>query len=81
MNLIQAFVRNVGTCRFDVKGEIQVEIRYIINKHADHLSISVGMKGWKVSETNPTYVFTIETGKISQFEAIFNTFLAVQLYQ
>ena len=25
MNLIQAFVRNVGTCRFDVKGEIQVE--------------------------------------------------------
>ena len=26
MNLIQAFVRNVGTCRFDVKGEIQVEI-------------------------------------------------------
>ena len=25
MNLIQAFVRNVGTCRLDVKGEIQVE--------------------------------------------------------
>ena len=26
MNLIQAFARNVGTCRFDVKEEIQVEI-------------------------------------------------------
>ena len=26
MNLILAFVRNVGTCRLDVKGEIQVEI-------------------------------------------------------
>jgi hypothetical protein len=25
VNLIQAFVRNVGTCRPDVKGEIQVE--------------------------------------------------------
>ncbi len=25
MNLIQAFVRNVGTCRSDVKGEAQVE--------------------------------------------------------
>ena len=25
MNLIQAFVRNVGTCRLDVKGETQVE--------------------------------------------------------
>ena len=25
MTLIQAFVRNVGTCRFDDKGEIQVE--------------------------------------------------------
>ena len=25
MTLIQAFGRNVGTCRFDVKGEIQVE--------------------------------------------------------
>jgi hypothetical protein len=25
MNLILAFERNVGTCRFDVKGEIQVE--------------------------------------------------------
>jgi len=26
MNLIQAFVRNVGTCHFDVKEEIRVEI-------------------------------------------------------
>jgi len=26
LTLSQAFVRNVGTCRFDVKGEIQVEI-------------------------------------------------------
>jgi hypothetical protein len=25
MNLIQAFGRNVGTCRLDVKGETQVE--------------------------------------------------------
>ena len=25
MNLIRAFVRNVGTCRRDVKGAIQVE--------------------------------------------------------
>jgi hypothetical protein len=25
VNLIQAFVRNVGTCRLDVKGEAQVE--------------------------------------------------------
>jgi hypothetical protein len=26
MNLIRAFVRNVGTCRPDVKGETQVEV-------------------------------------------------------
>ena len=26
VNLIQAFVRNVGTCRLDVKGEIQVAV-------------------------------------------------------
>ena len=26
MNLIQAFVRNVGTCRLDVKGEVQMEV-------------------------------------------------------
>ena len=26
MILIQALVRNVGTCRFDVKGEIQAEV-------------------------------------------------------
>jgi len=25
VNLMQAFLRNVGTCRSDVKGEIQVE--------------------------------------------------------
>jgi len=25
MTLVQAFVRNVGTCRLDAKGEIQVE--------------------------------------------------------
>ena len=36
VNLIWAFVGNVGTCRLDVKGEAQVEITHELSTDAGH---------------------------------------------